>query len=117
MHILNDFYNEYKNRFNIFIIYITEAHAVDVWNIGESAGTINFAHKTIDDRIKCGIKFRDTFKLDVPIYCDNMENEAETYFSGWPFRYYTIDKNKNISNIGQPDDSHFDMISFFSSII
>ena len=112
--MLNDFYNQNKNKYNIFIIYITEAHAADIWNIGESAGTINYSHKTISDRISCAIKFRDTFKLDVPIYCDNMNDIAETYFSAWPFRYYVIDKNKNISMIGQPDESQFDLTILFN---
>ena len=42
----------------MFIIYINEAHAADVWNIGESAGVINYSHKEIKQRIQYAIKFR-----------------------------------------------------------
>ena len=33
------------------MIYINEAHTVDVWPVGLSAGTINYFHKTIQYRL------------------------------------------------------------------
>lgn len=90
------------------MIYITEAHAADVWNIGESAGTINYKHKTIEDRIECIKKFKRAFNVSIPIYADNMNDEFETLFASWPFRYYVIRDNKFIK-IGQPEDSEFDI--------
>ena len=92
----------------MFIIYITEAHAVDVWNIGESAGTINYKHKNLDDRLACIEKFQKTFDVDIPIYADNMQDEFETQLACWPFRYFVI-KNKKFIKIGQPDESEFDI--------
>lgn len=100
----------------MFIIYINEAHAADIWNIGESAGAINYSHKKIEDRIDYAIKFKETFKLNVPIYCDNMNNDAEIKFASWPFRYYVVEKSNNnilIKMIGQPNDSFFDLTKLF----
>ena len=48
------------------MIYINEAHAVDVWPIGLSAGTLNYSHKKIEDRSSCAIKFIQTFDLNIP---------------------------------------------------
>ncbi|AYV76331.1 MAG: iodothyronine deiodinase [Terrestrivirus sp.] len=98
----------------MFIIYINEAHAADVWNIGESAGVINYSHKEIKQRIQYAIKFRNTFELEIPIYCDNMNNDAESKYASWPFRYYVISNNKTIKFIGQPEESYFDITELFN---
>lgn len=97
------------------MIYITEAHACDVWNIGESAGTINFKHKTIDDRVTCMDKLKTTFNLSIPMYADNMSNDFETEYASWPFRYYVV-KNKKLIKIGSPDDSTFDICELLQYI-
>lgn len=112
-------YEIYKDKCNIFIIYINEAHAADIWNIGESAGTINYSHKVIEDRIKCAQKFADEHKMKIPVYCDNMNNDAEVIFSAWPVRYYIVSYKKaldkiTIDLIGEPDDSQFDVLEIFN---
>lgn len=93
---------------NIFIIYISEAHAYDVWPIGMSAGTINYSHKKIQDRINCTVKMKNTFNLTIPIYCDNMNDEFQNELACWPFRYFVVHKNKLI-HIGQPENSTFEL--------
>lgn len=103
----------------MFIIYITEAHATDVWNIGESAGALIESHKNINDRIKCIENLKSKFNLTVPIYADNMNNDFEKIYAGWPFRYFII-KNDKLIKIGDPDDSQFDiceLIDFINSNI
>lgn len=99
----------------MFIIYITEAHAADVWNIGESAGTINYSHKTIEDRIGYINKMQKEYDLTIPIYADNMNNDFETKFASWPFRYF-VTLGKEIIKIGTPDDSSFDLCELFEFI-
>jgi hypothetical protein len=100
------------DKMNIYIIYINEAHATDVWNIGESAGVLNSSHKKIEDRIECIEKFKNEYKLTIPIYADNMENDFETKFASWPFRYF-VTQGKTIIKIGLPNDSEFDMFELF----
>lgn len=95
-------------RLNIFIIYIKEAHAYDVWPIGLSAGTINYSHKVIKDRLHCAKKMKDSFNLKIPIYCDNMNNEFQNEFACWPFRYFVV-KNNKLIHIGQPNNSTFEL--------
>jgi len=99
---------------NIFIVYISEAHANDIWPIGISAGTINESHKNIGDRIKCADKFKKEFNLTIPIYCDNMENQFENTMACWPFRYFVVE-NFKLKYIGQPEDSTFE-INFLMNI-
>ena len=94
------------------MIYITEAHATDVWNIGESAYMLNKSHKKIEDRIDCANRFIKLYDFQMPIYCDNMNNEFEAKYAAWPFRYYVVQNNKLI-NIGQPNDSYFELTELF----
>ena len=67
MHVLEDFYKTNCDKYQMFIIYITEAHAADIWNIGESAGAINYSHKTIEDRIGYIDKMKKEHDLRIPI--------------------------------------------------
>ncbi len=104
-----------KNKINMFIVYITEAHASDIWNIGESAGEIVESHKNINDRINCINNLQNKFDLSIPVYADNMNNQFETLYASWPFRYYVIKNNKFIK-IGTPDDSQFDICELIQFI-
>ena len=113
--MLEDFYKSNKNKYNIFIIYIKEAHAIDVWNIGLSAGTLNYEHKTIDDRIHCIKKLQKEYNLSIPIIADNMNDEFETKFASWPFRYF-VTVGQKIIKIGMPDDSAFDLCELFEFV-
>lgn len=115
MGFLNDFYLANHSKYNIFMVYITEAHATPkyvgdrrcgVWPIGRSAGTINYLHENIEDRSACAKKFRNEYNVSFPIYLDNMENDYETEYSCWPFRYHVI-LNKKMSFVPMPVDCEF----------
>jgi hypothetical protein len=110
---MNDFYEKNKDKINVIMIYITEAHATDVWNIGESAGALNESHKCIEERITCAKNMESKYKLSFPIYADNMSDDFENKYSGWPFRYY-IANGKILKHIGMPEDSEFDLTEIFS---
>jgi len=113
MHLLNDFYESNKHLYNIFIVYISEAHASDVWNIGASAGAINPSHQNITDRLMCADKFAKEFDLTIPIYMDNMNNMFETIYACWPVRYMVI-KNNKLENISDVDASEVDICKLFA---
>ena len=113
--MLEDFYKQNCDKFNIFLIYITEAHAADVWNIGDSAGTINYKHKTIDDRIACVKKLIVNYNISIPIFADNMTNEFETKFAAWPFRYF-VSNGIKLVKIGLPEDSEFDICEMIAHV-
>ena len=112
MGIINDFWKENNHKWNIFLVYITEAHAADVWPIGESAGTINYKHQNISDRLVCVEKLIKEYNVDVPVYADNMENEFETKFAAWPFRYF-VSQEQTILKISEPIDSEVDITELF----
>ena len=88
------------------MVYINEAHAADTWNIGLSAGAINLNHKKISQRIECAKKLIDEFGLNLPVYCDTMDDGFENLFASRPTRYFVIENNK-ILMISRPVDSGY----------
>ena len=97
------------------MIYTSEAHPADVWPIGESAGTINYKHKTIDDRKKCALKFINEYEINFDVYLDNMNNDFRNTMASWPFRYYIIQKSI-IKFIPKPIDSTFDITELYENL-
>ena len=89
----NRFYESFKDQYNIFFVYILQAHSND-WKVGK------FSHidQPIElvDRQKLALKFREDFKLSVPIYIDDMLNTFNTTFGAWPHRSYVIDQSRNL---------------------
>ena len=112
MCLLNDFFAEHRDKYNIFLVYITEAHAADVWNIGMAAGAINKKHVTLEDRIKCAQGLIDEFSLTLQVLCDNMNDEFETIFASWPTRYFVVVGGK-IVMISEPQNSEIDIMELF----
>jgi hypothetical protein len=60
-----------SEKINIIFVYISEAHAVDVWNIGLSAGVINHKHKTISDSSLISYKTRSPNEVWRPSFIGN----------------------------------------------
>ena len=102
----------YKNV-NIVFIYISEAHATDVWPIGLSAGVLNKKHRTIEDRIRCAKNMIDEHNFKIPVYLDNMKNGYRDTYSAWPFRIYGF-KNGKIDYISDIEDAQFNISELFN---
>ena len=81
-----------SNEYNFIFVYILQAHSND-WKVGK------FSHidqpKTLDERHALALKFKEDYKLNVPIYIDDMLNAFNTTFGSWPHKSYIIDKKEN----------------------
>lgn len=122
----------FGKKINIIFVYISEAHAVDVWPIGLSAGTLNYKHKTLDDRLKCANKFiseHNFTNVNINTYLDTIDNSLQNELSAWPFRYYVIESvvdtvvdtanslvTYKFKYIPDPSDSEFNMEELFKQI-
>lgn len=98
---------------HISFVYISEAHATDVWPIGMSAGVMNREHYRIEDRQQCAMNFIKEYDFDIMTYLDNMNNSFRDILASWPFRFYLLkyneaDDNYVFEHIAMPDDSEFD---------
>lgn len=94
------------------MIYIAEAHSIDEWYIGESAGEILNSHKTINDRQDCINKFIEKNDIKFPVYPDDMDDTFLTTFSSWPVRCYITLENK-IKYISSPKNGEVDFCEIF----
>ena len=110
--MLSDYSQSIYKNINIVFIYISEAHATDVWPIGLSAGVLNKKHRTLDDRIRCAKDMIHEHHFKVPVYVDNMKNGYRDSYSAWPFRIYGFKMNK-IEYISDIKDAQFDISELF----
>jgi len=97
---LNELATTYKDIAHFLSIYISEAHASDVWPLGNQVCVPQ--HNTIEDRIKVAkeqlIEKRD---CKVPILVDSMDNQFDNKYHGWPERFYII-KGNIMQLVGMP---------------
>jgi len=83
-----------KEKINLIIIYISEAHAKDEWPISHMNQTNQ--HRNLEERIKSAKKVLKHYpKLRYNIFVDSFETENyENEFCGWPERIYLIRNSK-----------------------
>ena len=76
-HVLNDIYKRYKTQIDFYMIQIREAHASDVWPIGNIVSVKE--HRTLSDRLTCltatNIMVTET-QLEIPVFADTMDNTS-----------------------------------------
>jgi len=97
---LNKLAEKFKDIAHFLTVYISEAHASDVWPLGTTVCIQR--HKTIEDRIKAAkdqlIEKRD---CKIPVLIDTMDNDFDKNYHGWPERFFVI-KGKFIELVGMP---------------
>ena len=98
---------------HISFVYISEAHATDVWPLGKSAGVMNKKHLRIEDRQQCATNLINMYNFTIPTYLDNMEDTFRDTLASWPFRFYLLKYNEDDDNyvfehIAMPEDSEID---------
>jgi len=89
----------YGQDVDFLLVYIAEAHASDVWPLGNHV-TIP-THKTEEDRKAAAIFMRDKFGCTLPMLLDTMQDSFDNVFAVWPERYYFI-KDGKMEHIGMP---------------
>jgi type I thyroxine 5'-deiodinase len=101
---LNKLYDQYKDRVAFLVVYITEAHPSDVWQMNSNIkDSVVFASpKNEEERAslagtcvrKLGIKF--------PAVLDEFGNSTEANYTAWPDRLYLIDRQGNVAYKSKP---------------
>jgi len=105
---VNDIAESYNHLASFVMVYISEAHATDVWPLGNKL-VVN-DHKCIEDRIKAAKEhIVEERKNKIPIFVDTMDNSFDNTFFAWPERFYIMKGNK-LDYIAQPstEDKGFD---------
>jgi len=70
-------------------VYITEAHAIDEWPMGDEI-SVCYQPKSNADRLQLANSYRKQFHLNIPLLVDTIDNSFELKYSIWPFRFYIM---------------------------
>lgn len=86
----------------VTIVYIREAHARDVWPIGDDISSAVTAPRTNAERCRLALQMCKALSLDLPVLVDPVEDSFESSFAPWPFRFYVVDREARLRYKSQP---------------
>src|SRR6266542_1529236 len=104
-HVLNDIYEKYKSKADFCMIQIREAHASDVWPIGNIVEIKE--HCTLEERLEAANKMIQGTDLKIPVLADTMDNNFLELYSPWPFRFFVI-VDGILKLVGMPKEARYD---------
>ncbi|CAG8676751.1 12065_t:CDS:2 [Funneliformis mosseae] len=87
-HVLNDIYERYQTHIDFYMIQIREAHASDVWPIGNIIDVKK--HRTLADRLSAAQEMVRATQLKIPMLADTMDDTFLRLYAPWPFRFFVI---------------------------
>lgn len=107
METYKQFYQQWKEKVDIYILYILEAHFVEKDENGNFIGgwpigyQYNYEqHKSMEDRIKMAKILETEFQLEIPIILDEFSNGFNNIYRPWSDRAFLFIDNK-IEYMGQ----------------
>jgi len=89
---MNEMYSMFTDRVDFLIVYVSEAHAIDEWKLGDKVKIAQ--HKSLNDRILAANLFKDENDFHLPLVVDSMENHFDKTYAAWPERAYIIFQGK-----------------------
>jgi Iodothyronine deiodinase len=89
---------------NFLVVYITEAHPSDVWQMQSNIkDNVVFASpKTEDDRAFIAGACVRKLGIEFPAVLDEFGNSTEQAYTGWPDRIYLIDAQGRVAYKSKP---------------
>lgn len=94
----------YADRATFRTVYIKEAHAEDEWQMDDNVeDDVCYAQpRTLEDRLRIARDFVQRFDYSIPLWVDDIADEAKTVYAGWPERLYVIGADGRIAYKGEP---------------
>jgi hypothetical protein len=101
---LNKLYEQYKDRVQFLVVYITEAHPSDVWQMESNVrDQVVFASpKNEEERALVAGACVRKLGIKIPAVLDEFGNSTERAYTGWPDRMYLIDSQGRIAYKSKP---------------
>ncbi|CAG8527886.1 975_t:CDS:2 [Racocetra fulgida] len=90
---------------DFYLIQIKEAHASDVWPIGNIVDVKE--HHTLSDRLAAAREMATKTKLEIPVLADTMNDTFLKLYSPWPFRFFIV-VDGILKLVGMPKDARYD---------
>lgn len=99
MPALNKLYQQYQNQVSFLVVYISEAHPSDVWQMESNVREkVVFASpRSEDERASVAGTCVRKLGIQIPALLDEFGNSTENAYTAWPDRIYLIDRGGAIA--------------------
>ena len=95
-------YRKYRGIAEFYIVYISEAHALDdKWPVPYAKKLGIAEHKTYGERCIVANRLLSDKKLTIPCLVDNIDNQVAEIYKGWPDRVFVIRKDGRLGVAAQ----------------
>lgn len=90
--MLNALYDKYRDRAAFYIVYIQEAHPIDLWQMQSNVRdhVLLYSPRTDSDRFENASLCVRNMGIHIPALVDSIEDRVERAYTGWPDRLYVI---------------------------
>jgi glutathione peroxidase-family protein len=100
----NALYERYRDRVDVYFVYIREAHPETVADLTETAAADPPAEveetvgpgQTVASRVQTARRCVSQLDLQMPVLLDTAGNGAESAFVAWPSRAYLLDRSGTV---------------------
>ena len=98
MPALNKLYDQYRDRVEFLVVYITEAHPSDVWQMPSNLRDKVVFASPRDEEERSAVAGTCVRKLgiEIPAVLDEFGNSTEAAYTAWPDRLYLIDASGRV---------------------
>lgn len=99
MPALNALYREYRDRVAFYVVYIQEAHPIDLWQVDDNLRDDVLVRNTTtagERHQAAGLCVRN-LGIELPAVVDGLDNTVEHDYTGWPDRLYLVDRQGRIA--------------------
>jgi hypothetical protein len=96
---LNELYHKHREQAEFYFVYIQEAHASDVWQVGSNErDKVLFATpRSRDERAGVAGACQRGLKIDLPVLVDGIDDGVGDAYAAWPDRLYVIDREGRVA--------------------
>lgn len=99
MPALNALYDKYRDRAAFYVVYIQEAHPVDLWQLGinEREQVLVRSTQSLAERSAAASTCALRLGIKLPAIVDKEDDAVERAYTGWPDRLYLIDSEGRVA--------------------
>jgi hypothetical protein len=92
-------YQQYRDRAAFYVVYIQEAHPVDLWQVDSNRkdGVLFASPRTNEDRTDTAAVCVVRLAIKLPSLVDDIDNRTERAYTGWPDRLYIVGTDGRIT--------------------
>jgi hypothetical protein len=96
---LNALQKKYKDGAAFYVVYIQEAHPVDLWQMQSNVKehVLVKSTKTLEERSHAASSCVLRLGINIPAVIDGPDDRVERAYTGWPDRLYVIDRDGRIA--------------------